>query len=48
MKKDNMVYICVGSISLPRENSNASYMIYENKKFTLYDVNNEIIDSIIL
>ena len=47
-KKDNMVYICVGSISLPRENSNASYMIYENKKFTLYDVNNEIIDSIIL
>lgn len=37
-KEDNMVYINVGSISKPRNGSNASYMIYENHLFTIYDI----------
>lgn len=45
-KTDNMIYINTGSISLPRNNSKASYLIYENKCFTLYSIDNEIIDSI--
>lgn len=45
-KKDNNIFICVGSISLPRHGSRPSYMIYENRNFTIYDINNDIIDSI--
>lgn len=49
IKKDNnMIYINVGSISLPRDNSPYSYCIYENNKFTLYDIEGNIIDSIIV
>lgn len=44
-KKNKMIYINVGSISLPR-NDIATYAIYENKKFVIYDINNNIIDSI--
>lgn len=47
-KIDNMVYICVGSISLPRNNSNASYMIYENRTFTINDIYGNTIDSVTL
>lgn len=43
-KKDDMIYICVGSISLPRNDFGATYMIYENKKFTIYNIDYEIID----
>lgn len=43
---DDMVYICVGSVSLPRGDSSPSYMIYENNKFTIYSIDEEIIDSI--
>ena len=43
-----MIYINVGSISLPRDNSPYSYCIYENNKFTLYDIEGNIIDSIIV
>lgn len=46
MKKDNMTYICVGSISSPRNGSKETYMVYENKNFTIYDVNNNIIETI--
>ena len=45
-KRDSMTYICVGSISLPRNNSNPSYMIYQNRMFTIYDIEENIIDSI--
>lgn len=45
-KKEDIIYICVGSISLPRNNSKASYMIYENRTFTIYSINNDIIDNI--
>lgn len=42
-KQDNRYFINTGSISLPR-NSEASYLTYEDNKFTLYDINNNIID----
>ena len=45
-KKDDMIYICVGSISLPRGDSRPSYLIYDNHKFTLYDIDKNIIDEI--
>lgn len=46
IKEKDMIYICVGSISLPRNNSKPSYLIYDNHKFTLYDINKNIIDEI--
>lgn len=45
-KQGDMTYICVGSISFPRNEFGHSYMIYEDKNFILYNINNEIIDSI--
>lgn len=45
-KTPNMVYINTGSISLPRNGYNPTYIIYENKKFTIYDIKGNIIDSI--
>ena len=45
-KIDDMIYICVGSISLPRDNNKPTYMIYENKNFSIYDIDNNLIDSI--
>ena len=45
-KENDMIYICVGSISLPRDNSKPSYLIYENHKFSLYDIDKKIIDEI--
>lgn len=48
IKQDNkMIYINVGSISLPR-NDIATYAIYENKQFVIYDINGNIVDSISL
>ena len=41
-----MIYINVGSISLPRDNNKPTYMIYENKRFTIYDIEDRIIVSI--
>ena len=43
-KIDDMIYICVGSLSLPRYGSKPSYMIYENKSFTIYSIDGEVID----
>ena len=43
-KKDGVYFICVGSISVPRNNSKCSYMIYENKKFTIYDTEENLIN----
>lgn len=47
IKKDKeMIYINVGSISLPKEDNKPTFMIYENKTFTIYDVEDNIVDSI--
>ena len=45
-KSENMIYINVGSISLPRNNNNPTYAIYENKNITIYDINYNKINSI--
>lgn len=44
--ENDMIYICVGSISLPRNNSKPSYLIYDNNIFTLFDIDKNIIDRI--
>ena len=38
----NNIYINPGSISLPKEGNPPSYMIYEDRKFTIYDKDNNI------
>lgn len=40
------IYICVGSISKPRDENGPSYLEYDNNKFTLRKLNGEEIDSI--
>ncbi len=46
IKQDkNMTYINVGSLSLP-VNGISTYVIYEKRKFTIYDVDDRVIDSI--
>lgn len=45
-KNKNMIYINVGSISIPKNSNKPTYMIYENRKFTIYDIEGNIIDSI--
>ena len=37
-KKDNITYVCVGSISLPRDGYCPTYAIYENKKIAIYSL----------
>lgn len=44
-KKDDVIYINVGSISLPISGK-ATYVIYEKRKFIIYDITGKIIDSI--
>lgn len=45
-KESDMTYINTGSISLPRNNQEPSFTIYENKKFIIYSIDLEIIDQI--
>lgn len=45
-RENNNINICVGSVSLPKEDKIYSYGIYENHKFTLYNFKKEIIDYI--
>lgn len=45
---NDMLYICVGSISLPRNGSDPSYMIYNDLQFTLYSVNGDEITSAVV
>ena len=45
-KIDNQIFICVGSISFPRDEKGCSYMIYENKEFLIYDIDKNVIDGI--
>ncbi len=47
IKRDcDMIYINTGSISLPREDNPPTFTIYENGKFTIYSIDNKIVDSI--
>ena len=43
---DEMVYVNVGSISLPRNNSKPSYAIYENQTITIYAIGGFVIDQV--
>ena len=45
-EKDGKVFINVGSISLPRQNNNPTYAIYNNKEVIIYDIYDNIVDSI--
>lgn len=45
-KNEDMIYVCVGSISLPRDGSLSSYAIYDNSIITIYDIDGNIIDSV--
>lgn len=45
-KNENMIYINVGSISLPRNHNNPTYAIYKNKNITIYDIYDNKIDEI--
>ena len=47
-KNNDMTYINVGSISLPRDDNKPTYMLYNNKKFTIYDIDGNVIDSIVV
>ena len=40
-----MIYINVGSISLPR-NDIATYAIYENRQFFIYGIDGKIVEEI--
>lgn len=48
LKDNNKYYISPGSISLPRDRTIGTYIIYDNNKFTLYDINNNVIDSLVI
>lgn len=42
-KKGNVLCVNPGSISLPRGNFMESYLLYDNGKFSIYEINNNII-----
>ena len=44
--KDKTTYICVGSISFPRNESKCSYLVYENGVFRIFDLDKNVIDEI--
>lgn len=46
IKENDFIFINVGSISLPRNGSEPSYGIYNDKAFTIYDIHNTIVDYI--
>lgn len=48
VQDENMTYINTGSISTPRNHEFPTYAIYENNTFTIYNIKDEIIDSIII
>ena len=46
IKESGCIFINVGSISLPRNDSECSYGIYKDKTFTIYDIHDVIVDYI--
>ena len=47
-EENNIIYINPGSISVPRGNNSASYAIYENNTFTIYEISGIIISKLAL
>ncbi|MEG1821010.1 MAG: phosphodiesterase [Malacoplasma sp.] len=45
-KKNDMVFINVGSISQPRIGSEASYGVYSDKTFTIYGISGNVLEKI--
>lgn len=45
-QEGNMTYVCVGSISLPRAGSKASYGVYFNHFITLYDMEGNVLKEV--
>ncbi len=45
---DDNLYLNPGSVSIPKENTEKSYIIYENRTFTAYSFNGEIIFTVTL
>ncbi len=44
VKEKGLIFINVGSISLPRNDSEPSYGIYNDKTFAIYDIHGMIVD----
>ena len=38
---NNNLFLNPGFISLPKENNNPTYLIYDNNTFTIYDINDK-------
>lgn len=47
-EKDGIICVNSGSISLPKDNTKNSYLIIENEKILLKDVEGNLIDSLTL
>ena len=45
-KYNDQLFICVGSISYPRDEKGCSYAIYENREFLIYDIDKNVIDGV--
>jgi len=45
-KIESNYYINPGSISIPRGSNNATYLVYDEEKFTIYDIYSNIIEEV--
>jgi hypothetical protein len=43
---NNKLYINTGSLSLPRNNTHHSYVVIDDHRITIKDIDNNIIDSV--
>lgn len=43
-EKESNLFINPGSISLPKDNNKPSYLIYDNNKLTIYDIDENILE----
>lgn len=46
-KKNNVIYLNPGSITIPKNGSKRGYAIWDNKEISLYDIDKKIISKII-
>lgn len=46
LKREDQIFINPGSISLPKNEYVPSYLIWENNTFTIYDIENHVIDKL--
>lgn len=47
-QENGKYYLNPGSISLPRDNNDGSYLIYENNNFYLYDIDENLINHLVI